>query len=133
MPLYGHELDREHSPIEAGLGFAVGKKGGFIGADTLDAQRTNGTQRQLIGLQLEGRRPARAEYPVIAGADASSDSAQVIGTVTSGAPSPTIGAPIAMAYVSSDFAAIGTAIAVDIRGKAIPATVVELPFYRREK
>lgn len=126
MPLYGHELDREHTPIEAGLGFAVAKHDRFRGAAALHAQRDNGTARQLVGLVLEGRRPARAGYPVV-------HADQAVGEVTSGAPSPTLEQSIAMAYVPSELAAVGTSLAIDIRGKHIPATVVELPFYRRTK
>jgi aminomethyltransferase len=84
----------------------------------------------LVGLVGESRRAARHGYPVLAGPD---EGAVVVGTVTSGAPSPTLGYPVAMAYVSPEHAADGTALAVDVRGRAEPVRVVPLPFYRRPR
>jgi aminomethyltransferase len=131
MPLYGNELSREVTPYDAGLGSAVrlDKPGDFVGRGAL-AERASGTaQRQLIGLVGESRRVPRHGYDVLV-------DGVPCGTVTSGAPSPTLGAPIAMAYVlprAAQQAAdpAGGQLAVDVRGRAEPARLVELPFYRR--
>ena len=89
----------------------------------------------LVGLKGLGRRPARAGYAVVLpGAEpggAVGESARRVGTVTSGAPSPTLGYPIALAYVTPELSAEGTELAVDVRGRAEPVVVVPLPFYRR--
>ena len=128
MPLYGHELSGEHTPVEAGLTFAVRKTGGFPGSDALDDQRNNGTERSLVGLVGNGRRPPRADYPVLA------PSGETIGVVTSGTQSPSLERPIAMAYLPSAFTAPGTDVVVDIRGKAqLAMQVTALPFYKRSK
>ncbi|MGK5496665.1 glycine cleavage system aminomethyltransferase GcvT [Streptomyces sp. URMC 125] len=133
MPLYGHELTRATTPFDAGLGRVVkfDKPGDFTGRAALEeaARRTReNPPRTLVGLVAAGRRVPRAGYAVV-GADGS-----VIGEVTSGAPSPTLGKPIAMAYVDAAHAAPGTeGVAVDIRGTHEPYEVVALPFYRRER
>ena len=85
MPLYGNELDRSHTPIEAGLGFAVGKNKDFIGSSVLSAQRESGTEQVLVGLRMEGKRAARSGYAVL-------KNGEHIGVVTSGSLSPTFGA-----------------------------------------
>jgi aminomethyltransferase len=134
MPLYGHELSTALTPFDAGLGRVVkfDKAGDFVGREALEeaARRAETTPpRRLVGLVAEGRRVPRAGYPVVSAADGT-----VLGEVTSGAPSPTLGRPIAMAYVDAAHAAPGTAgVAVDIRGSREPYEVVALPFYRREK
>lgn len=121
MPLYGHELTRDLTPYDAGLGRVVRLEKDFVGRDALAALAESGPSRKLVGLVAQGRRVPRAGYAVIG-----DDGAQC-GVVTSGAPSPTLGKPIAMAYVG-----IGsTPVAVDIRGKHEPVDVVDLPFYRR--
>lgn len=112
MPLYGHELTADIRPREAGLARVADV--GTPGA------------RVLVGLASEGRRAGRAGYPVLRGDT-------VVGEVTSGALSPTLGHPIAMAYVDADASAVGTELSLDVRGTAIPATVVPLPFYSRKK
>lgn len=126
LPLYGHELSTEISPVEAGLGFAVSKRrkteGGFIGADVVLEQLLNGTPRTRVGLKLEGRQPAREGANVVSG------DGQVVGVVTSGGFAPSVEAPIAMAFVDKDFAADGTALAIDVRGRKLAATVVPMPF-----
>ncbi|WP_031505745.1 glycine cleavage system aminomethyltransferase GcvT [Streptomyces megasporus] len=133
MPLYGHELSRDLTPFEAGLGRVVkfDKAGDFVGRAALEAAARRAEEnppRKLVGLVAEGRRVPRAGYAVVA-ADGS-----VIGEVTSGAPSPTLGKPIAMAYVDASHAAPGTeGVRVDIRGTHEPYEVVALPFYRRER
>ncbi len=126
MPLYGHELSRETFPVQAGIGrvVALGKPGDFVGRAAVEAGPPVGA-RVLVGLTAEGKRAGRAEYPVLRDGG-------VIGEVTSGALSPTLGIPIAMAYVDPDAAAIGTELSLDVRGTAIPARVVSLPFYSRK-
>lgn len=126
MPLYGNELGPDVTPYEAGLGRVVklDKPGDFVGRDALAARAAQGPRRSLVGLVSRSRRVPRHGYAVLAG-----DGTQV-GTVTSGAPSPTLGAPIAMAYVTgSPEGPLG----IDIRGKTEPASLTELPFYRRSK
>ncbi|MET9901457.1 glycine cleavage system aminomethyltransferase GcvT [Streptomyces sp. NPDC006446] len=132
MPLYGHELTTSLTPFDAGLGRVVKfeKDGDFVGREALAeaAERAaSEPPRVLVGLIAEGRRVPRAGYPVVAGG-------KVIGEITSGAPSPTLGKPIAMAYVDAAHAAPGTAgVGVDIRGSHEPYEVVALPFYKRQK
>jgi len=130
MPLYGNELGPDVTPYEAGLGRVVRleKPGDFVGREALaaiaaDAAAGGGPARELIGLIARSRRIPRHGYPVL------SDGSQV-GTVTSGAPSPTLGAPIAMAYVARG--AKGP-FGVDVRGRIEPADRAELPFYRRSQ
>ncbi|MDM7991290.1 glycine cleavage system aminomethyltransferase GcvT [Arthrobacter sp. zg-Y877] len=129
MPLYGNELTLDTDPYAAGLGpvVALSKEGNFVGRSALEARKEAGPARKLVGLKGSGRRSARSHYPVL------SDSETVIGEVTSGAPSPTLGYPIALAYVDTDFTAPGTELSVDLRGKQEQFTVVELPFYKRSK
>jgi aminomethyltransferase len=127
MPLYGHELDEEITPLEAGLGFAVNLNDrSFPGCEKLLAIKRDGPQRVRIGLELTGKRPAREHYGIYG-------SGQLIGEVTSGTFSPTLAKPIAMGYVPPQFAAPGTKLEIDIRGTREPATIVTLPFYRRAK
>ncbi|MER5476151.1 glycine cleavage system aminomethyltransferase GcvT [Streptomyces sp. NPDC002734] len=132
MPLYGHELSTSLTPFDAGLGRVVKfeKEGDFVGREALAAAAARAEQkppRKLVGLIAEGRRVPRAGYSVVAGGE-------VIGEVTSGAPSPTLGRPIAMAYVDAAYAGAGTAgVGVDIRGTHEPYEVVALPFYKRQK
>jgi aminomethyltransferase len=138
MPLYGHELDRTTTPFDAGLGRVVvldktgpdGEPIETVGGAALAARRHAAPARVLVGLEGLTRRAARAGYPVHAGA---ADDDPRVGTVTSGAPSPTLGHPIAMAYVTPEVAAAGTELAVDVRGRREPVRVVELPFYRRPR
>ncbi|MFE5307421.1 glycine cleavage system aminomethyltransferase GcvT [Isoptericola sp. NPDC056605] len=138
MPLYGHELDETTTPYEAGLGRVVkldktgadGEPLPFVGRDALAARAASAPARVLVGLRGEGRRPARAGYDVVQrGLDGAVGA--VVGHVTSGAPSPTLGYPVAMAYVTPEVSAEGTALAVDVRGRAEPFVVVPLPFYQR--
>ncbi|UNZ17218.1 glycine cleavage system aminomethyltransferase GcvT [Streptomyces sp. 891-h] len=133
MPLYGHELSTSLTPFDAGLGRIVKfekttNEGRFVGRDALEAaaeRAATAPPRKLVGLIAEGRRVPRAGYPVVA------DGATV-GEVTSGAPSPTLGRPIAMAYVDAAHAEPGTkGVTVDIRGSQEPYEVVALPFYKR--
>lgn len=132
MPLYGHELTTALTPFDAGLGRVVkfGKEGDFVGREALTkaAERAEAEPpRVLVGLIAEGRRVPRAGYAVVA-------DGKVIGEVTSGAPSPTLGKPLAIAYVDAAHAAPGsTGVGVDIRGSHEPYEVVALPFYKRAK
>lgn len=125
LPLYGHDMSPETSPIEAGLIFGINKRrrteGGFPGAKRIIREINEGTTRKWVGLKIDGRLPAREGAEVFASSDH-------IGTVTSGGFSPTLGAPIAMAYVASEHAAIGTALEVEVRGKRLAATVAPTPF-----
>ncbi|HTZ93144.1 MAG TPA: glycine cleavage system aminomethyltransferase GcvT [Streptosporangiaceae bacterium] len=135
MPLYGNELGSDLTPFDAGLGRVVKleKPGGFIGRDALVLRAQEPATRQLVGLTVQSRRVPRHGYPVLWNGEPA-------GVVTSGAPSPTLGVPIAMAYLRPEVAAIaseltraGTAdLAVDVRGNAEPARLVELPFYHRQ-
>ncbi len=128
MPLYGNELDRQTTPFEAGLGRVVklAKEGGFVGREALAKAAETAPRRRLVGLVVRGRGIARHGYPVWAGERAS-------GTVTSGTMSPTLGVPIAMAYVAPGDAAPGTMLDVEIREARAAAEVVPLPFYTRPR
>jgi aminomethyltransferase len=125
MPLYGHELGLDTLPVQAGLGrvVALGKETDFVGRAAVEAGPREGA-RVLVGLVSEGKRAGRAGYALLDG-DAN------VGEITSGALSPTLGHPIAMAFVDPQFAEPGTTLDIDVRGSRIPATVVALPFYRR--
>jgi aminomethyltransferase len=127
MPLYGHELSTTTYPAQAGLGrvVAFSKEGDFVGREAAEQGAGPGA-RVLVGLRAEGKRAGRAGYGVFAGD-------REVGEVTSGALSPTLGYPIAMAYVSPEFAEPGTELELDVRGSRIPASVVSLPFYSRKK
>ena len=128
LPLYGHDLDPGTNPIEAGLAFAISKRRklerGFPGADIIMAQMLNGPGRRRIGLAVEGKLPAREGATVFADDVA-------VGTVTSGGFSPSLGAPIAMAYVDSAHAADGTPLEIEVRGKLLMAKVTPMPFKQK--
>jgi aminomethyltransferase len=132
MPLYGNELSLQGDPFAAGLGpvVALSKESDFVGKAALAAKKEAGAGvtagRRLVGLKGLGRRAGRAHYPVL-------KDGTTVGEVTSGQPSPTLGYPIAMAYVDAAFTDVGTALDVDLRGKAEPFEVVDLPFYKRAK
>jgi aminomethyltransferase len=127
MPLYGHELSEAINPIQAGLEFAVNLGGReFVGSKALERFAADKTQPVRVGLQVEGKRVARQGCPVL-------HNDKVVGEVTSGTFSPTFERPIAMAYVRPTAQAIGTRLAVDIRGTQHAAIVVPLPFYKRTK
>ena len=126
MPLYGHELDRSVSPVEAGLGWVVNPAGGFLGAERVLAEAKGGAARRLVGLRMREKRVPRQGYAVLR-------DGQAVGTVTSGTLSPTLGLAIGMAFVPATCAAPGTLLAVDVRGQVCAAEVVALPFYRRPR
>ncbi|MCM3614250.1 glycine cleavage system protein T [Microbacterium enclense] len=123
MPLYGHELSLDIVPAQAGLGRVVAvDKPAFVGKDGLSSAPADAPV--LVGLVAQGRRAGRAGYAVLHGDD-------VVGGITSGALSPTLGHPVAMAFVAPAASAPGTELTIDVRGTRIPATVTALPFYRR--
>ena len=125
LPLYGHDLSPETSPIEAGLVFGINKRrrteGGYPGAERINREIAEGTARKWVGLALDGRLPAREGAEIFAGDTQ-------VGTVTSGGFSPTLGHPIAMGYVDAAHAEIDTALEVQVRSKRLPARVAKMPF-----
>jgi aminomethyltransferase len=136
LPLHGHDIDSETTPVEAGLTFALSKsrkeRADFAGAGVINDQLANGTARVRVALSVKEGAPAR-EGTEIADADGTP-----IGKITSGGPSPTLGKNIAMGYVPPQFAALGTELKVVVRGKPAAAEVVALPFvaqryYRKPK
>ncbi len=124
MPLYGQELSEDVDPLTAGQGWCVDLGQDFIGAAPMRAIKEEGPAKQLVGLELDGRRIARQHHAVLA------DGSQV-GEVTSGTLSPTLGKSIAMGYVAPDHALEGAAMEIELGSKRIPARVVKLPFYKR--
>jgi glycine cleavage system T protein (aminomethyltransferase) len=128
LPLYGHELDRTRSPLEAGLGTFVKFGRGFIGESALATQRDNGNERRLIGIRTtDGRSIARQGYKLY-------QNAIEAGVVTSGTFAPTFDRPLAMAYLNPGVDALpGTLLEVAIRNRTVEAELVTLPFYRRPR
>lgn len=128
MALYGLDIDETTTPLEAGLGWLVhlDSKGDFIGRSVLEQQKSSGVQRRLVGLRLQGRNIARHGYPV-------RSAGEVVGEITSGTLSPTLGYPVALAYVPTSLFSIGQQLEVEIRSKAYPAIVVKKPFYRAQR
>ena len=125
-PLYGHELDEQTTPIEAGLGFFVAlDKAEFNGRAVLAGQKTGGTKKKLVAFKMAGKSaPPRPQYPIwVNGAKA--------GVVTSGTQSPSLGIGIGMGYVPAEFAKPDTKIEIEIRGKRFAAVVVPKPIYRK--
>jgi len=126
LPLYGHDLTPDITPVEAGLAFAISKRrklqGGFRGASRILDQLLHGAPRRRVGLAIEGRQPVREGAAVI-------EHGSKVGEVTSGGFGPALGRPIAMAYVPAHLAADGTAISLEVRGKRLDATVVSMPFF----
>jgi aminomethyltransferase len=126
LPLYGHDLDPETTPIMADLGFALPKRrreeGGFPGAERILVEREQGTVQKRVGLLVEGRQPVREGALVIDG------EGNDVGKVTSGGFSPSLERPIAMAYVPAAATAVGTTVQLEQRGKIFQATVAPLPF-----
>jgi aminomethyltransferase len=133
LPLYGHDLTPAVSAIGADLGFAIQKRrreeGGFIGHARVMKELADGPGSKRVGLKIEGRLPAREGAPIFA-------AGALVGEVTSGGFAPTVGAPIAMGWVSLPHSAIDTALEIEVRGKRIAATVAPMPFvphrYRRK-
>lgn len=123
LPLHGHELGPDLGPFETGFARIVhlDPDRSFHGRAALERTATHGPTHRIVGLLARGRRAPRAGYAVLAGGD-------VVGTVTSGAPSPTLGVPIALATIICSAAAVGTELVVDVRGTPVPAHIVALPF-----
>lgn len=125
MPLYGHEMDDEISPLETGLGFAVKMaKENFIGKAALEAKGE--LSRKRVGLKVTGRGIIREHQDIYV-------DGTVIGHSTSGTHCPFLGCPVAMALVKSEYTEPGTKVSVDVRGRMVEAEVVTLPFYKRSK
>ncbi len=126
LPLHGHELGPGITPLQAGLGWVVAwdKDGGFRGRDALLAERARGVARRLRGLSVEGRRPPRAEQPVLI-------DGEVAGVVTSGNFSPVLGHGIALAFLPPEVRE-GAGVAIDVRGEQVAAAVVPTPFVGRK-
>ena len=123
--LYGHDIDETTDPVEASLVWSIGKRRklerGFAGADTVMDALFNGVGRKRVGIRPDGRAPAREGTEIAA-------NGKVIGTVTSGGFGPSLNGPLAMGYVQSEFSADGTKLALLVRGKALAAEVVPMPF-----
>ena len=128
MSLYGQDIDETTTPLEANLGWLVhlDSKGDFIGRTVLEKQKNTGVVHKLVGLEMQGRNIARHGYKIFA-------EGEIVGEITSGTMSPTLGKAIALAYISTNFAEIGQVLNVEIRGKTYPGIVVKKPFYRRKK
>ncbi|WP_420005376.1 glycine cleavage system aminomethyltransferase GcvT [Arenibacterium sp. LLYu02] len=130
--LYGHDIDTETRPLEAALGWAIQKvrrpggarAGGFPGAEAVFADLGGAAPRKRVGLRPEGRAPMREGVVLFASAEGGAP----IGTITSGGFGPTVNGPVAMGYVAAEFAADGTQIYGELRGKRAPVTVTPLPF-----
>ena len=125
LPLYGHDLDPAIDPVQGDLTFAINKRrreqGGFAGAERILGALASGPAKKRIGLKIEGKMPAREGALIF-------DGATQIGVLTSGGFAPSLGFPIAMGYVTRDFAAPGTPVEIEVRGKRIAATVSPMPF-----
>ena len=128
----GNDLDEATTPVEADLAWSIQRRrreeGGFLGAEVIQRQLAQGTDRIRVGIRAEGRRPIRDGAPLLV------DDAPV-GRVTSGGHGPTFGGPVAMGYLPPSLSTPGTALVADVRGKTVPCVVAELPFvphrYRR--
>jgi aminomethyltransferase len=125
MALYGQDINETTTPLEAGLGWVVhlDTKGDFIGRSVLEQQKANGVEKRLVGIEMQGRHIARHGYSVIY-------DGKVVGEVTSGTLSPTLGKAVSLAYVPKKLSKIGQKLEVEIRGKSYPGIVVKKPFYR---
>ena len=128
--LYGHDIDTESTPVEAGLSWAIQKvrrfagarSGGYPGAEVLESQWKSTPTRRRVGLLGLERSPVREGTPLL------DDALQPIGRVTSGTLGPTVQKPIAMAYLPTDKSAPGTQVFAEVRGKALPMVVTPMPF-----
>jgi aminomethyltransferase len=126
LPLYGHDLDRETTPVMAGLTFAINKRrraeGGFAGAERILAELENGPAQKRVGFDVDGRQPVREGALVF---DAEGNE---VGRITSGGFSPSLQRPIAMGYLATHLAEVGTALKLEQRGKLFDARVAAMPF-----
>ena len=127
--LYGHELDKDKTPIEANLKWAISKerisKGDFIGSDIIIKQLNNGVQRVRVGIKPEGRIIAREKTKIFNQSDLH------IGEITSGTFGPSVNGPVAMGYVENEFSKKHTKVFLEVRGKKHPANICGLPFYKK--
>jgi aminomethyltransferase len=124
--LYGNDIDDDHTPLDAGMGWVVRmEKGDFIGRASLERQKAEGLKRKWVGFETDKQIP-RHGYPIL-------KDGQRVGEVTSGTQSPTLKKPIGLGYVPLALAAEGSTFDVEIRGKPVPARVVKTPFYKRPK
>jgi aminomethyltransferase len=125
LPLYGHDMDPGTDPVEGNASFAISKarraSGGFPGADRILQALADGPARKLVGFAVAGKMPVREGAPIFAGTEA-------VGRITSGGFAPSVGAPIAMGYVTSAHTAVGTVLEAEVRGKRVPLTVAKMPF-----
>jgi aminomethyltransferase len=125
LPLYGHDLDESIDPVEGNAAFAVSKRrraeSGFPGAERILKAISDGPSRKLVGFAVEGKMPVREGAPVFVGAEE-------VGKITSGGFAPSVGAPIAMGYVTAAHTSAGTALEAEVRGKRVPLTVAAMPF-----
>ncbi len=127
LPLYGQELSKDITPIEAGLGFFVKlDKPNFNGKEVLAAQKENGAPRKLVGIEMIDRGIPRSHYPVYAGEE-------LIGEVTTGTQSPTLKKNVGLALIKQEYAALDNEVLVEIRNKKLKAKIVKAPFYKKSK
>ncbi len=125
MGLYGQDMNDDTTPLEAGLGWLVhlDQVADFVGRDILVRQKTEGIEKKLVGIAMQGRQIARHDYPIF-------DNDDAIDLITSGTLSPTLGTAIALGYVPAHLSKVGQPLSVEVRGKRYPAEVVKKPFYR---
>ncbi len=127
MALYGNDIDDAHTVLEADLGWIVKfEKGEFIGRAALEKQKAAGLTRKLVGFEMVGRGIARSHYKIV-------KDGKEIGEVTSGAPAPTLGKNIGLAYIMVEYATIGTEVDILIRGEPVRARIIPTPFYKRKR
>lgn len=122
--LYGNDIDETTSPLEAGLGWITKFTKDFTNSEALQKQKEQGVERKLVAFELDDRGIPRQGYDIV------NSDGNVIGVVTSGTMSPSLGKGIGLGYVPVDSAGIDTKIDIQIRKKAVPATIVKLPFYK---
>ncbi|WP_370152238.1 glycine cleavage system aminomethyltransferase GcvT [Ferrovibrio sp.] len=124
--LYGHDIDTTTTPIEAGLAWTISKRrreeGGYPGAAIVQQQLKDGVARKRVGIQPEGRAPAREGTEVL------NEAGEKIGVITSGGFGPSVDTPVAMGYVATEYAKAGTPLGLSVRGKTLPARTCTLPF-----
>jgi aminomethyltransferase len=127
--LYGHDMDQNTSPIEAGITWSIShsrrvggaKEGGFLGADKILKHLADGAPKKRVGFLVEGRAPVRE------GAEIADNDGNIVGVITSGGFGPTLQAPVAMGYVTTALAAVGTQLNAIVRGKIRPMKVTKMP------
>jgi aminomethyltransferase len=124
--LYGNDIDDTTSPIEAGLGWITKFTKDFVDRDLLEAQKTNGTDRRLVGFELIDRGIPRKDYPIV------NSQGEAIGVVSSGTMSPSLGKAIGLGYVKTAYRNPGEEIFIEVRNKQLKARVVKLPFFQKE-